>query len=353
MSNPPATQSPHLLELDKPALREHLKAVGEKPFRADQLMDWVWKKNVTTPGRMSNVPDTLAGRLPALSSRVVEIRTASDKTAKLLVELADGLRVETVLIPSGKRATACLSTQVGCAMGCGFCATAMDGLARNLSGGEILEQILHLRTATGREVTNAVFMGMGEPLANYDATLKALRALIDPDRLGISARSVTVSTIGLPGPIRRLAGEELPVTLAISLHAPTDRLRRRIIPSAGEIPIERIISAAREFYQSRHREVTLEYLLIAEFNDTPECVEALAEIAGRLRCNVNLIRYNPVPSLPWRRPSRQATEAFAAACQARGVNVTVRSSRGLEADAACGQLRQRHQQAGPTTDTSK
>jgi 23S rRNA (adenine2503-C2)-methyltransferase len=293
---------------------------------------------------MSNVPDALVGRFEILTSHIVDAHTGKDQTTKLLLEYADGQRVETVLIPSGKRATACLSTQVGCAMGCSFCATALDGLARNLSAGEILEQVVHLRTHTGREVTNAVFMGMGEPLANYDATLAAVRALIDPDRLGISARSVTISTIGLPDAITRLAGEQLPITLAISLHAPTDRLRRRIIPTARHTPLERIVAAAKGFYHARHREVTLEYLLIAGFNDTNECADALAEIASRLRCNVNLIRYNPVPSLGWRRPSKDETDAFAAACRKRGLNVTVRASRGLDADAACGQLRQRHRQ---------
>ena len=338
------TRRPHLLELDKPALREQLKAMGEKPFRADQLMDWVWKKNVTDPAAMSNVPNAVSEKLDVLTSRIVDQSTAKDGTTKLLIELTDGQRVETVLIPSGKRATACLSTQVGCAMGCAFCATALDGLARNLTAGEILEQILHLRAHTGREVTNAVFMGMGEPLANYSATLSAVRALIDPDRLGISARSVTVSTIGLPEAITRLASEQLPITLAISLHAPTDQLRRQIIPASRRTPIERIVAAAKGFYHARHREVTVEYLLIAGFNDTAECADALADIAGRLRCNVNLIRYNPVSSLQWRRPSKDQADAFVTACRNRGVNVTVRASRGLDTDAACGQLRQRHQQ---------
>jgi 23S rRNA (adenine2503-C2)-methyltransferase len=188
-------------------------------------------------------------------------------------------------------------------------------------------------------VTNVVFMGMGEPLANYKATVSAVRALIDPERFGISARRVTVSTVGLPGAIRRLARTDIPVTLAVSLHAPNDVLRRELIPAAGAASIEEIIEAAGAFYQHRRREVTLEYVLLAGVNDTPVCADALARIAGRLRCNVNLIRYNPIESLPFERPGRRAVQAFARRLRRRGVNVHVRRPRGLDAAAACGQLR--------------
>jgi 23S rRNA (adenine2503-C2)-methyltransferase len=183
-------------------------------------------------------------------------------------------------------------------------------------------------------------MGMGEPLANYDATVAAVRALIDPDRFGISARSVTVSTIGLPKAICRLAREGLPITLAVSLHAPNEALRRRLLPNAPA-PLDAVLDAARAFYQARHREVTLEYVLLAGVNDTPLCADGLAKLANSLRCNVNVIRYNPVSPQGYARPSQAATEAFAARLKRRGVNVHVRRSRGLEADAACGQLRAR------------
>ncbi|MFP4053947.1 MAG: 23S rRNA (adenine(2503)-C(2))-methyltransferase RlmN [Phycisphaerae bacterium] len=340
MTHPPGDIE-HLLEFTPARLRDYLEQARHKPFRARQLLDWVWKKNVIEPAAMSNVPNALAESLAIVTSRVVAETRSKDGTVKLLVEYPDGARVETVLIPSAKRATVCLSTQVGCAMECAFCATGIDGLVRNLSAGEILEQIIQLRTATGAGVTNVVFMGMGEPLANFDATLAAVEAIVDPQRLGLSARHVTVSTIGLPEGILRLAEAKLPITLAISLHAPTDELRRRIIPRAGKVPLERILSAAKVFYESRRREVTLEYILIPGLNDSGPCAAALADIAGRLRCNVNLIRYNPVASLPWTRPSAAEVEGFAAALARRGVNVTVRASRGLDADAACGQLRRR------------
>jgi 23S rRNA (adenine2503-C2)-methyltransferase len=245
------------------------------------------------------------------------------------------------MIPTERFATACLSTQVGCAMGCAFCASGMGGLERNLTAGEILEQVLHLQQACGRRITHVVFMGMGEPLANYEAVVAAVRAIVDPRRFGISARHVTVSTVGLPKQIRRLAGELLPVSLAISLHAPNDALRRQLIPSAARFPIDEILAAAHEFFQSRKREVTLEYVLLGGLNDTNVCAEALARLAGRLRCNVNLIRYNPVESLPYRRPSQAAVQAFAQRLRRKGVNVQVRRSRGLDAQAACGQLRRR------------
>jgi 23S rRNA (adenine2503-C2)-methyltransferase len=191
-------------------------------------------------------------------------------------------------------------------------------------------------------VTNVVFMGTGEPLANYDATLAAVRAMIDPRRLGISARRVTVSTVGLPKQIRRLADEDLPITLAISLHAASDSLRQRLMPKAARVPLKETIAAARAFFGSHKREVTLEYVLLAGLNDTPQCAEDLADVAHSLRCNVNLIRYNPVTSLPDRRPGESAVADFAAWLRRRGVNVNVRRPRGLDVEAACGQLRKRN-----------
>ncbi len=329
-----------LTTLGRCRLRELLRAWGDKPFRADQLLDWLWGKGVWEPGGMSNVPDRLVERFALPASRVEARAEAGDGTSKLLVELADGERVEAVMIPEARRSTVCLSTQVGCAMGCRFCATGAGGWVRDLSAGEILEQLLHLWRQTGRRPTNVVFMGMGEPLANYDATLQAVRAIVDPDRLGLSARKVTVSTVGLPRAIRRLAEEEIPVTLAISLHAPTDALRRELIgPSAR--PVDEVLAAARAYYASRHREVTLEYVLIEGVNDTEECVAALGEIARRLRCNVNVIRYNPVSASPYRRPERRSAEGFVERLRTRGVNAHLRRSRGLDADAACGQLRRR------------
>ena len=331
----------HLLDMTRDELRQALADAGHKPYRADQLADWVYTKGVVDPAKMSNVPAETAGLFDILTSRIVRRSESDDGCAKLLLELHDAHRVETVLIPARPRATACLSTQVGCAMGCAFCASGLDGLARNLTGAEILEQVLQLQIDTGRKVTNVVFMGMGEPLANYPATLAAIRALVDPERFGISARRITVSTVGLPDQIRKLAREDLPITLAISLHAPNDVIRSELIPAARRYPLEDILAAAREFYETRNREITLEYALIGGVNDSISCADALAKLAGGLRCNVNVIGYNPVAPLPYERPTSTALAAFASRLKTRGVNVTVRRSRGLSDDSACGQLRRR------------
>jgi len=331
---------PQVLEMTLEKLRAATEQLGQPAYRADQLARWVYGKSVADPAKMTNLPREFTSAVTVLTSRVAARADSSDGTVKLLLELADGEHVETVMIPTARRATACVSTQVGCGVGCGFCASGMDGVRRNLTGGEILEQILHLQIACGRRISHVVFMGMGEPLANYRATVSAIQAIIDPDRFGLSARHVTVSTVGLPKQIRRLGRTNIPVTLAISLHAPNDALRRRLIPGAPA-PIEEIIEAAREFFQRRKREITLEYVLLAGVNDTQVCADALAKIAKQLRCNVNLIRYNPVESLPFAPPSQLVVRGFAQRLRKRGINAQIRRPRGLDAAAACGQLRRR------------
>jgi len=330
-----------MLDMTIDDLRRAVAAAGHKAYRADQLADWVYRKGLVDPARMSNVPASVSGLVDVLTSRLVQRAESDDGCVKLLLELHDGHRVETVLIPTSRRATACVSTQVGCAMGCAFCASGMDGLARNLAAAEILEQVLHLQVAAGRKATHVVFMGMGEPLANYDATLAAVRALVDPARFGLSARRITVSTVGVPDRIRALAQEEMPITLAISLHAPNDTIRRELIPAAKRYRLDDVLAAAQEFYHSRNREITLEYALLGGVNDSIACADDLAAIAGRLRCSVNLIGYNPVSGLPFVSPAKRAASAFASRLTSRGVNVTVRRPRGLGIDGACGQLRRR------------
>ena len=332
-----------LLDMTLDQLQRTVEKMGEKPYRAKQLAEWVYCKGVTDPKKMSNLPPRFGERFDILSSHVAKRSKSTDGTLKLLLEFPDGQCVECVLIPTARRTTACLSTQVGCAMGCKFCASGLGGLNRNLSAAEILEQILHLQTAAKRMVSHVVFMGMGEPLANYDATVRAVRAITDPDRFGISSRRVTISTIGLVKQIRRLGKEDLPVTLAISLHAPNDAIREQLIPSAKATSLEEIISAAEMFYSARKREITLEYLLLGGVNDTTVCAESLIRIAHRLRCNVNLIGYNPVESLGFTRPSTTRVRDFASKLRGGGVNVHIRRSRGLDADSACGQLRARTQ----------
>ncbi len=330
-----------LLDMTIDELRKAVASLGQPAYRAEQLADWVYGRGVTDPAAMTNVPKALREAFVVLTSRVAVRTESEDGTIKLLLEMEDGEHVETVLIPSGKRATVCVSTQAGCAMGCSFCASGLGGLQRNLTSGEILEQVLHLQQVAERRVTNVVFMGMGEPLANYDATVAAVRALTEPGRFGISARRITVSTIGIPKAIRRLAKEDLPITLAISLHAPNDALRRQLMPAVHS-SIDEIVAAAKDFFQARKREITLEYVLLGGVNDTNVCAEALADLAHRLRCNVNVICYNPVDSLPYERPTQVATQAFVTRLRKRGVNVHQRHSRGLDAAAACGQLRTDH-----------
>jgi len=283
----------------------------------------------------------LADRLRIFAGKVAARRDAPDGVIKLLIEWPDGERVETVLIPAEGRRSACVSTQAGCAVGCEFCASGLGGLARDLSCGEIVEQVLQLRAARGERISHVVLMGMGEPLANYNAAVSAVRALIDPRRGGLSARHVTLSTVGLPAAIRRLAEEEIPLNLAVSLHAPNDELRRRLIPTASLVRIADLVAAGRDWFDRTGRELTLEYVLLEGVNDSTACADELAAVARRLRCNVNLIRFNAAPDLRFRRPAERTVRAFRDRLREAGVNVQVRASRGAEAEAACGQLRRR------------
>jgi 23S rRNA (adenine2503-C2)-methyltransferase len=333
----------HLLDMSEQDLAAELTRIGQSGYRAGQVLQWVWAKGATDFAAMTNLPaalrEELAPQIAVLSGRLVDQRAARDGVIKLLIEWPDGQRVETVLIPADKRITACLSTQAGCAIGCAFCASGIGGLGRNLTAGEMVEQVFQLQAAGGKKVTHVVFMGTGEPLANYDATLAAVRALIDPARGGLSGRHMTISTIGLPAAMRRLATEGIPLTLAISLHAPDDVLRRRLIPAAKSVPIADILAAARDYFDRTGRELTVEYLLLRGVNDTPEHANRLAALVRPLRCNVNLIRYNPVAGLPFERSEESRTRDFRDRLQAAGVNVQIRASRGGEIQAACGQLR--------------
>jgi 23S rRNA (adenine2503-C2)-methyltransferase len=247
--------------------------------------------------------------------------------------------------PTRQRRTVCLSTQVGCDVGCRFCASGIGGAQRNLSVGEVVEQALrvaqHLEEQ-GDRLSHVVFMGMGEPLANYDVTVAAVRHLNAQWGLGLAQRRITVSTVGLPTQIERLSQEGLQITLALSLHAPNDELRRDLIPWATGVPLARLLKACESYFRSTRREVTLEYCLLADTNDSQEHAAQLAAIARRLQAHVNLLLYNPVENLPFSRPSEARAHGFLAELRRLGVNAHLRQSRGLETDAACGQLRRRH-----------
>jgi 23S rRNA (adenine2503-C2)-methyltransferase len=269
---------------------------------------------------------------------------SSDGTRKMLLRWPDGSSAETVMIPDGDRFTACVSSQVGCPVGCRFCASGIDGLQRNLTAGQIVEQIFALNRAMigdGRRIGNVVFMGMGEPLANYNNVMKAVRVLHDPACFNIGGRKITISTVGVPPRMRQLAEENLPLNLAISLHAPDEELRRQLIPWAEHFALEDILSAARYYFARTGREVTLEYILLAGVNDQPSHALALAKRCKGLRANVNLIRYNPVAGLGFDRPEASSLVAFQAILRRHGVNAHARKSRGSDIDAACGQLRRK------------
>ena len=341
----------HLLDLAKPQLEALFERLGEPPYRARQVARWALARGVTTFEQMTDLPSPLRARLAeqqSLAPLPLARTTASDDgaTTKVLLDLGGGDAVEAVRMDydpeaqrhdGGERTTVCVSTQVGCALGCVFCATGQQGFTRNLTAAEILGQVLHF--ARERPVTNVVFMGMGEPLANYAATVAAIRWMVDADGMDLRARGVTVSTVGLPSAIRRLADEGLQVGLAISLHAPDDELRRRLIPTAGAISIDELLDAGRAYMQRRGRRVSFAYALLDGVNDSVEQARALAARLRGMRAHLNLIPYNPTAGDGLRRPSRARVRAFQRELQAAGVNATVRVERGAEIAAACGQLR--------------
>ncbi len=329
------------------SLSSLLESRGEPGYRAKQVLQWVYQHGADDYDEMTNLPKSmracLRGELPIYRSQVLLDQRAGDGATKLLLRWPDGATSECVLIPQGERRTACISTQVGCPVGCLFCASGLDGLARQLSTGEIVEQAMRaggLCREAGR-LTNVVFMGLGEPLANYDATVQAIRTLNAEWGMGIGARKITVSTVGLPTQMCRLADEGLQITLALSLHAPTDELRRKLIPWSERVTIESLMTAAGYYFERTGREVTLEYILLGGINDEPRQARELAVLAKRIRSNVNLIAYNPVDGLPYARPEDAAVDRFRAILAERGLNVHLRRSRGLDIDAACGQLRRR------------
>lgn len=324
---------------------------GHPAYRARQILEWIYQRGAESFEQMSNLPKSLRAWLmenAEITVGQIELETlAEDATRKLLIRFVNDARVETVWIPSEDRHTACVSSQVGCPVGCRFCASGMDGVERNLSAAEIVEQAWRIQrriTDVAGEsgpsrLSNIVMMGMGEPLANYREVLRALRIINASWGLGIGARKITLSTVGLPKQIRALAEEGLQINLALSLHAPDDALRAEIIPWAERIAIADLLDACRNYFERTGREITLEYVLLAGVNDRPRHADSLARIAKSLRANVNLLRYNPVAGAPYERPSAEAANGFQVRLRQHGVNSHIRRSRGRDANAACGQLR--------------
>src|SRR5688500_17376645 len=356
--------------LDAAGFDAAVAAWGWPRFRAQQVRDWVYGKLVADPALMTNLSkadrEALRERVDFPTAAVTAHQRSSDGTQKLLLtwptepgragpdrgdtprlSVEASANAETVMIPDADRRTACVSAQVGCAVGCRFCASGMNGVKGNLSAAQIVEQIFRLNLALqplGERITNVVFMGMGEPMANYANVMQAVRVLHDPKCFNIGGRRITISTVGVPPKMRQLAEEDLPLNLAISLHAPHEPLRKELIPWAEHFALDDILDAARYYFDKTGREITLEYILLSGVNDRPEHARQLAKLCKTLRANVNLIRYNEVESLPYLRPKADDVVRFQEILRAAGVNAHVRKSRGRDIDAACGQLRRKEQE---------
>jgi 23S rRNA (adenine2503-C2)-methyltransferase len=341
-------------DLSLEEIEERTSALGEPRYRARQLREWLYRRPARSYDEMSDLPKALRARLaaelPFPQIAVVREQASEDGlTRKRLLRLGDGRLVETVLMlydprsDSRGRATVCVSSQAGCAMGCVFCATGQGGFERNLEAGEIVAQVLGFAREQAdrgeRPITNIVFMGMGEPLANWRAVWRAVEQFTSADGMGLGARHVTVSTVGLVPGIRRLAEQSLQVGLAVSLHAPDEALRERLIPTAHRYPLPEIIDACRDYIAATGRRVTFEYCLMAGINDAPEQARALGALLHGMLCHVNLIPVNPTADGSILRPARSRTLAFQRALASDGVPCTVRVEKGVEISAACGQLR--------------
>lgn len=366
--------------LTRDELAAHFKKWGQPAYRVDQVLDWIYRRRVASWDAMSNVPKALREQMRAeLSFTALDLvrkQGSRDTTQKFLWRLKDGAFVESVLIPANPalygeqsdRHTLCVSTQVGCAYGCRFCASGLEGWKRNLDASEIVDQVLAIErwntasaqadanggaasAADSRLVDNLVIMGMGEPLANYDNLIKALTILNAPWGGGIGARKITVSTSGLAPKIRQLADEPFQFRLAISLHGATDEVREKIMPVNRKYPLRELTAACEYYQQKKGKIITFEYILIAGVNDGLDQAKPLAQLARRLNAKINLIPYNKVEDLPWERPSEEAQEAFLAAVERQGAIATLRREKGHDIDAACGQLRLRTERELATAQT--
>lgn len=336
---------------DTAELEALLSSEDEPAYRGRQIAEWIYRRRVKTIEDMSNIPAALrlklASKYEISRPQLETVRKGRDGTTKLLLELQDGSRIETVALPYTDRFSVCLSTQVGCPVGCLFCASGRDGFIRNLQPGEITGQVLAVQdmidsgdirtTEYNRRVDHIVFMGMGEPLLNYDSTLKAVRLL--NNEIGIGIRNITISTVGIVPGIFRLAKEDLQVTLAISLHAPTDKLRRKLVPGISRWSIVEITDACREYIRLTGRRVTFEYCMLDGINDRQEEAHELAAVLAGINCHVNLIRFNSVPEPTYLPSPGKNVHDFRIILEKSGIQVTQRLQRGAGISAACGQLR--------------
>jgi 23S rRNA (adenine2503-C2)-methyltransferase len=348
-----AAPSPARLDLRCLDLEETIALVGElggPRFRGEQIWRWVHAHGVTSFDEMTNVSKPfraqLAGRARIGTLKVAEVQTSRDGTRKLRLETADGSSIESVLIPDGDKTTQCISSQIGCALDCQFCATAKLGLSRNLDAGEIVDQVYRARALLAelepqRRITNIVYMGMGEPLHNYDNVIRSLRLLTHELGASLSQRRITVSTVGLVPRIEKLGLEDVRPGLAVSLNAATDEVRDRIMPINRKYPIARLMAALEAYPLEQRRRITFEYVLLAGVNDSIDDAARLARLLRGFRCKVNIIPWNPHPGADYKRPSARAIEAFQNEVKRLGLPVYLRTPRGDDIDAACGQLANR------------
>jgi 23S rRNA (adenine2503-C2)-methyltransferase len=334
--------------------QEELRKLGEPSYRAGQIADWLYQKRANSFGEMTDLSRDLraqlANRFAFSQMEIVRVLGSHDTTRKFLFRLSDGNLIESVLIPaspasrdcgrgSSDRRTICISTQVGCAYGCKFCASGLEGFSRNLRPNEIIGQIIAVEGASGEKIDNIVFMGMGEPLANFSNVMRAIRIINAPWGLGIGARHITVSTSGLAPQIKKLADEPLQFRLAISLHAATDEVRDQIMPINRKYTIETLLSACGYYAARKKQRLTFEYILIAGINDADDQAHLLARHARKLSAKVNLIPYNTAEGLGWSRPTRNRQEKFLSILHAHKIPATLRQEKGHDIEAACGQLR--------------
>lgn len=340
LSNCTSQQLPPLLGASKVQLTEWMEQQQQPAYRGQQLHQWIYQKGIRSLDAVTVFPkawrlqmaDVLIGR-SQLHQRVA----ARDGTVKYLLQLADGQIIETVGIPTDRRLTVCVSSQVGCAMACDFCATGKGGFQRHLACHEIVDQVLTVQEDFQARVSNVVFMGMGEPLLNLKAVLAAVRSLNED--IGIGQRSITISTVGIPGRIAQLSAYGLQTTLAVSLHASNQRLRETLVPSAQHYRLEALIADCRQYVAQTGRRVTFEYIVLAGYNDQPQHARELAQLLRGFQAHVNLIPYNPITEVDYHRPSPQQLQLFLQTLQQQQVAASIRQSRGLDRDAACGQLR--------------
>jgi len=332
-----------LTDLSMEEMVELVKLKGGMPFHGKSLFKWIFNRSVKDLDRMTDLPKSLRERLSeeykVCRLQTAEEITSKDGTVKLLYRLNDGHCIETVSIPDNKRLTLCLSTQVGCAMGCRFCASGMKGFERNLTHGEIVEQVIHTKVSSGQEVTNIVFMGIGEPLLNMENLVKAITTINRAEGISLGARRITVSTMGIPDRIRKLAELGLQINLAISLHAADPEIRESLIPMSRKYPLDDILKAADYYRVKTTRDVTFEILLLKDVNDSMEDAQKLTALISNRKCFVNLIPFNRVKGLPFKFPETERVNAFRSIVEKAHIPVTVRRPRGMDIMAACGQLR--------------